>query len=195
MDLQILKWIDATFHNQTWLNYIMTGFTWLGEFGAAAILLAIILFIFKKTRWAGIAVAVALVIDILLVNVILKTVVNRPRPWTEWEEIIDFYSSAGVRRPTDTSFPSGHAAACFAGAVALTFRYRAKAIPALIVAFFVALSRIYLCLHYSTDVIGGVLIGSVCGVAGHFIVKSIQRRVKAKWLPQDRELNNTAENE
>lgn len=168
MELNILKWIDATFHSQTWLNYIMAGVTWLGEFGAAAIALAIVLLIFRKTRRAGIAVAIALVLDVLIVNVILKNAVNRARPWTSWEEISDFYASIGVRKPTDTSFPSGHAASLFAGAVALTFRYKVKAIPALAVALLVAISRIYICIHYPTDVLGGVIIGSLCGVGGHF---------------------------
>lgn len=177
MDLSILKWVHATFHAKAvWLNYLMSGITWLGEFGIAAILLGAVLLIFKKTRFAGFAVAVAFVVDVLVVNVILKTAVNRPRPWTEWEEIVDFYSSVGVRRPTDTSFPSGHAAACFAGAVALTMRYKAKGIPALIVAALVAISRIYLCLHYPTDVLGGVLIGSACGVGGYYIARAIAKK-------------------
>lgn len=180
MEISFLQWVDATFHSQTWLNYIMAGITWLGEFGAAGIVLAVVLLIFKKTRWAGVAVAAALVIDFLIVNVILKTAVNRPRPWTEWEEIADFYASIGVRRPTDTSFPSGHAAACFAAAVAVTFRYRLKALPALIVALLVALSRIYICIHYPTDVLGGVLIGSLCGVAGHFAVLGIQKAIEKR---------------
>lgn len=185
MELEILKSIAATFHSQTWLNYIMTGFTWLGEFGAASILTAIILIIFKKTRWAGISVALALILDILIVNVILKNTVNRPRPWTEWGDIIEFYGMAGVRMPSDTSFPSGHSAVCFAAAVALLMRYRVKAIPALAIAVIVAFSRIYLCLHYPTDVLGGIIIGSICGIAGHFIAIFIEKKIAGKRNTSD----------
>ncbi len=188
MDLSILKWVHATFHGQTWLNFIMAGVTWLGEFGAAAILLAVVLIIIKKTRRAGFAVAAAVVIDVLVVNVILKSFVNRPRPWTEWEEIIGFYASVGARQPTDSSFPSGHAAACMAAAVVMLFRYKWKGLIAFAVAVLVAISRIYLCLHYPSDVLGGVLIGAACGVAGHFIVKLIENKLdknKSAGQPSD----------
>lgn len=177
MDLNILKWIHSTFHGQTWLNVIMAGVTWLGEFGAAAIVLAVVLLIFKRTRRAGFAVAAAAAIDFIVVNVILKSCVNRPRPWTEWYDITDFYVSVGVRQPTDSSFPSGHAAACMAAAVVVMFRYRWKGLIAFAVALLVAVSRIYLCLHYPSDVLGGVLIGAACGVAGHFIVKAIENKI------------------
>lgn len=180
MDLNILKGIHATFHGQVWLNYIMAGVTWLGEFGAAAIVLAVVLLIFKKTRRAGIATAVALALDFLVVNVILKSCVNRARPWTEWAEIIDFYSSVGVRQPIDSSFPSGHAAACMAAAVVMLFRYRWKGLIALAVALLVALSRMYLCLHYPSDVLGGVLIGAACGVIGHFAVRLVEIKLIKK---------------
>lgn len=182
MELNFLKWVDAVFHGQTWLNYIMSGITWLGEFGAAGILLAIILLIIPKTRWAGVAVVIALIFDFLLVNIILKYAVNRPRPWHGWEEIVTFYESVGVRKPTDASFPSGHAAACFAAAIAITLRYKAKAIPAIVVAALVAISRIYLCIHFPTDVIGGVVFGSVCGVVGHFMAKIIENKVKKRKI-------------
>jgi len=194
MEIQILKWVDTTFHSQAWLNYIMKYITYIGEFGAGAIICALVLLIFKKTRWAGVAVGCALVFDVLIVNVILKLTVNRARPWTECGTFVDFYNAFGVRQPTDSSFPSGHSAALFATAVAFTFRYGLKALPAIIIALLVALSRIYLRAVFAfvpvivvcavpTDVLGGVLIGSACGVAGHFAAIGLKKLYEEKFKP------------
>ena len=171
MEINALRWVHETFHSQAWLNYIMEAITYLGEFGLSVIVCAIVLFAITKTRKAGFDMACGILINILIVNVILKFAVNRARPWTEAEEFKEFYSQFGIRQPTDSSFPSGHSAIMFCGAVSLLFSYKVKALPALGVAILVALSRIYLCLHYPTDVLGGVLIGSACGVAGHFVAK------------------------
>ena len=185
MDIAILKWVDATFHGQVWLNYIMKYITYIGEFGAAAIITAVVLFIFKKTRWAGVTVAVTFILDVLVVNVILKLAVNRARPWQTYPELNfqQFHQSIGVREPTDSSFPSGHTAALFAAAVALVMIYKVKGLPALAVAFLVAISRIYLCMHYPSDVLGGMLIGSACGVGGYFLTKLIKKLYDNKIKP------------
>ena len=180
-EIDILKWVHTTFHSRGWLNYIMEGITYIGEFGLSVILCAVILFFIKKTRKAGFDMAVGIAIDILLVNVILKFSVNRARPWTEYEEFISFYEQFGIRRPTDSSFPSGHSAICFCGAVSLLFSYKEKAVPAIVVAFLVALSRIYLCLHYPTDVLGGMLIGTACGIVGHYAAKGILAFLSKKF--------------
>lgn len=184
VDIRILNWVHEVFHDQTWLNYIMKYLTYIGEFGAGAILCAIGLLIFKKTRWAGVAVAIAFILDVLVVNVILKLSVNRARPWQTYPDLgfQEFHKAIGVREPTDSSFPSGHTAALFAAAVALVMYYKVKGLPALGVALLVAVSRIYLCMHYPSDVLGGMLIGSACGVAGYFLMKLTKKYIFPKIL-------------
>ncbi len=180
-EIEVLKWVHAAFHSQGWLNYIMEGITYIGEFGLSVMVCALILFIIKKTRYAGFDMAVGIIFNLLIVNVILKFAVNRSRPWTEYGEFIDFYKQFGIRQPTDSSFPSGHTAICFCGAVSLLFSYKIKALPAIIVAVLVALSRIYLCLHYPTDVLGGALIGTACGIGGHYAAKGIFALMRKKF--------------
>ena len=182
MDIKILKWVHEVFHDQTWLNYIMKYVTYIGEFIAGAIICAIVLLIFKKTRWAGVAVGIAIVLDVLIVNVILKLSVNRARPWQTYPDLgfHEFHQSIGVREPTDSSFPSGHTAGLFAAAVALVMFYKVKGLPALAVAFLVAISRIYLCMHFPTDVLGGAIIGSACGVAGYFLMLPTKKFILEK---------------
>lgn len=201
MDIQVLQWFHEVFHGQAWLNYIMKYLTYIGEFGAGAIVCAIVLLIFKKTRWSGVAVAIALVLDVLIVNVILKLSVNRARPWQDYPDLgfQEFHNSISVREPSDSSFPSGHTASLFAAAVALVMYYKVKGLPALGVAILVAISRIYLCMHYPTDVIGGIAIGSACGVAGYFLMKLVKKFILQKFvkIPQETppEENNAEQNE
>lgn len=189
MDIQILKWVHEVFHGQTWLNYIMKYVTYVGEFGAGAILCALMLLIFKKTRWAGVAVAISCVLDVLVVNVVLKLSVNRARPWQTYPDLgfQEFHSAIGVREPNDSSFPSGHTAALFAAAAALVMYYKVKGLPALGVALLVAVSRLYLCMHYPSDVLGGIVIGSACGVAGYFIMKLVKKFFLQKFAKQPAE--------
>ena len=183
MDIAILQWVHEVFHSQMWLNYIMKYVTYIGEFGAGAIICALVLLVFRKTRWAGVAVVIAFLLNVLVVNVILKLSINRARPWQTYPELgfREFHNSIGVREPTDSSFPSGHTATLFAAAAALVMYYKAKGIPAVIVALLVGISRVYLCMHYPSDVLGGIVIGSACGVAGYFLMKVVKKFILRKF--------------
>ena len=176
MELDILNWVHQTFHSQEWLNYAMKYISLLAKGGAISIACCILLLIFKRTRRVGLAVAFALVLDVLVVNIILKNAVGRARPWTHeelsWADA--FYAQYGIDLSADYCFPSGHTAVTFCVAAVLVIFYRAKATPAVVLAFLIGISRIYLCEHYVSDVVAGMLIGIACGVAGYFIYRAAE---------------------
>lgn len=159
---------------------IATVASFLGDNGMIWILLALVLLLFKKTRKIGVFVAAALVLDIIVVNGILKVFIDRPRPWQagDFDFItLDYVKQRLVSIPGDSSFPSGHTASSFAAALALLLSLEKKqklwAIPALILSFLIAASRIYVCVHYPSDVFAGLIIGTVLGIAAYFIAKAI----------------------
>lgn len=179
MELEILNRVHEVFHDITWLNYAIKYISMLAAHGEISIACCAILLIFKRTRRCGLAMAVALVVDFVVVNLILKNAVGRERPWTHeelgWAE--DFYAQYGIELSRDYCFPSGHTAVTFCAVAVLVIFYRAKAIPAVFVALLIGFSRIYLCEHYVSDVAAGIIIGSLCGVAGYYIYRAVERAV------------------
>ena len=76
-----------------------------------------------------------------------------------------------MKKPTDYSFPSGHTAASFAAVTALFFAKEKYRYPALVLAVLIAFSRLYLYVHYPTDILGGILVGILCGVIAYLITR------------------------
>lgn len=177
-DLRILVWINNNLHGSIGFSYFVKYLTCLGEGGAIWIAACIIIVIFKKTRYAGLTLAVALILDYLIVNLVIKNIVNRPRPWAEYPDFESFYESISFSKPGESSFPSGHAAAAFCSAVVLLVRFKWKGLPALILAVVLALSRLYLCVHYPTDVLCGAIIGSLIGLFSCVIVSLVAKKIK-----------------
>ncbi|GHU55600.1 phosphatase PAP2 family protein [Clostridia bacterium] len=164
--------------------------TRLGDKGLFWIVLAVVLMVPKQTRKPAIIMAIALVFDVILVNGILKHVFARERPFDfDWGTFNYFYPDL-VKRPEDFSFPSGHTAASFAGAVAFILGLRSKwiddtkkpnlltlrilGVVGIILAFLIGFSRIYIGVHYASDVIGGVVIGIICAVLAFFTFSFIE---------------------
>lgn len=140
----------------------------LGDKGAVWIVLAVLLLIFPKTRKAGMLVSAALIIDAVLCNMMLKPMIARVRPYD-----INTAVEMLVAKPKDFSFPSGHTAASFAAASALWFSKEGKLwMPALLLAVLIAFSRMYLYVHYPTDVLGGVILGIFCGCLAKTLMKN-----------------------
>ena len=104
--------------------------------------------------------------DALLCNLILKPLVARIRPYD-----VNTAVQLLVSKPVDYSFPSGHTAASFASVVALFMAGERKLWkPALVLAVLIAFSRLYLYVHYPTDVLGGLILGLIAGYLGSRLV-------------------------
>ena len=130
--------------------------------------IALLLAFCKKTRHFGLAFLVSITVGVILTNGCLKLIVARPRPYTDESSIFyQFWLMVGQKTESDNSFPSGHATAAFASMTAMYLRCdRRWSWTAYLAAILVAVSRIYLCVHYPSDVLVGVFVGLLAGFIG-----------------------------
>ncbi len=168
-DLPILDWIAETLRCPV-LDAVMPAITHLADAGALWILLAAVLLCSPKHRRTGLTMALALLLGLLACNVLLKPLVQRMRPFDY--QLLHFGRDIPllIAPPADFSFPSGHTNASFAAATALLLRNRKWGIPALILAALIGFSRLYLYVHYPTDVLTGAVLGSCMALAANPLV-------------------------
>lgn len=182
-DLSVFQWVQ-TIHGG-FLDKLMVIITSLGEGGIIFIAIALALLCTKKYRKAGVAIIVALLVMEVGNNLILKTIFARPRPfnldptvYSWWHEVYKFPEL--VSRPTSYSFPSGHTSSAFAAAIALLWYDRKFGIPLTLFAAVMGFSRIYVEVHYCTDVLFGALVGIVYALIGILIVNRLYPIVMPK---------------
>ena len=156
------------------LDNIMIFITSLGNGGMIWIAATIALLIPKKTRKAGIMSAAALLGSLIINNNIVKNIVQRPRPFVTFADL-----QIIIPTPSEFSFPSGHTSSSFAAA-AVFYRHLPKKIglPSVILAGLIGFSRLYVGVHYPTDVIAGVLMGILLSYLAEYLVNLFAKKLK-----------------
>lgn len=170
-DLGVFEWVQTL--QGTFFDKIMVLITTLGENGLIFILLGLALLCTKKYRKVGFAVICALAVMVVGNNLILKEIFARPRPFNltyDWWTEVYRYPEL-VPRPDSFSFPSGHTSSAFAAAFAALFYNKKIGAPTLIFAAVMGFTRIFVEVHYCSDVIAGVLAGILYALIAAVIVK------------------------
>lgn len=156
IDGSILLWIQEHIRND-FLTPLVKFVTHLGDKGMVWIAIALVCLVIGKTRKTGCLVILSLLGSLLVNNVFLKNLVARTRPY----EVVEGLQRL-IAAPHDFSFPSGHTGSSFAAAVVIFYMCPRKyGVPALILAVLISLSRLYLGVHYPTDVLGGAVTGTL----------------------------------
>lgn len=153
-EAEVLHWIQEVFR-QDWLDPIVVAITKLGNVGWFWIASILVCLCLKKQRKMGIYALISLLVTFVLCNLFLKQVVGRIRPYDAYPIIEPL-----VERLQDPSFPSGHSAISFC--VAMIYYYQAPkkiGVAAVVLAGLIALSRLYVGVHYPSDVVAGIALG------------------------------------
>ena len=178
-DLPILDWIAANLWCPL-LDTVMPIITLLGDAGIFWIALAVLFMITKKYRKTGIGMMLALMMGLLLCNIWLKPTIARMRPYDFQMEYFSKEIQLLAGGMHDFSFPSGHTIASFEAAVVIALNSKKLGIPAMILAVLIAFSRLYLYLHYPTDVLFSVILGSALAFLGNYLAQKIMDKLPEK---------------
>ena len=157
----------------------------LGKGGIALIILSLALLICRPTRRYGTAMCLGLAIGAIAVNLWLKVVIARPRPYADPQSIFyPIWLDHGSHTESDFSFPSGHTNAAFAAMVPVFWLGNKRwSWLALVFAVLMGISRIHLMVHYPSDVLCGAVTGTIAGIIGTLIALRIPD--DSKWYGWD----------
>ena len=169
LDWSILNSIQTNCRN-AFLDLIMPIITNLGGIWSIWILITIILLTTRKYRKVGLTLLFGLAMEVIVCNVMLKPLIARVRPCD-----VNTAVALLVSRPSDFSFPSGHSASSFAAASVLFLEKQPLRIPAVVLAIAIAFSRLYLYVHFPSDVFAGALLGIMLGYLAHIIVTALYK--------------------
>lgn len=166
LDCNILLWIQEHLRC-AFLTPVIKFITSLGNAGIVWIVVTIIMMIIPKYRKAGFMSAIALILSLLVINLSIKNWVARVRPY----EVVSGLELL-IEKQSDWSFPSGHTSTAFASACSILFSGHKKlGIAAILFAFFMGFTRLYVGVHYPSDVLFGALLGLAFAVIARLIVQ------------------------
>ena len=163
IDVTILVFINNNMHSP-FMHKTMVAITSLGNIGAIWIVIAVALIISKKYRNIGFMVILALILGSILGEGIIKHVVKRLRPSFNLQSI-----NLMIANPASYSFPSGHTTSSFAAAGILSRYLKKYSLEIFSLAALIAFSRLYLYVHYPSDVLAGIILGLLCSKATLYI--------------------------
>lgn len=169
IDNWILSFIQEYIANP-FLDRVFPLITSIGDTGLLWIAIAVVLLFSRKNRKVGVLLIVALLITTFLGEGILKNLIQRPRPFLAMNKDVLL-----IDRPSSYSFPSGHTGSSFAAAYILANYFKRYRIIFYIIASLIAFSRLYLYVHYPTDILGGIALGVFSGYISLFATRYIRR--------------------
>ena len=177
-DLPILDWIAANLWCPL-LDAVMPVITLLGDAGIFWIAVAVLFLFTKKFRKTGIGMLIALIFGLLVCNIWLKPAVARIRPY-DFQENLGVIVNLLIEKQHDFAFPSGHTIASFEAAVVILLNNKKLGIPAMILACLIAFSRLYLYVHYPTDVICSIILGTAFAFLGNWLAQKVMDKLPEK---------------
>ena len=180
LDLSVFEWVQGI--RTPILTALMKVITTLGDEGILFIVIALVLLVTKKYRKIGFAMLAALAVMLVCNNFVLKEIFSRERPFNLYATFPEKYAEWGgeaakyiypdmVKAPHSYSFPSGHTSSAFAAGVAILCYNRKAGIPATLFAFVMGFTRIYVGVHYTTDVISAAIVGIIYALLGVLLTK------------------------
>lgn len=161
-----------------WMDTLMKAVTFLGDVGWFWILLGVLCLCFKKTREMGFGILLSLLLGLILGNGVLKHLAARSRPcWLQPEVPLL------IQVPSDYSFPSGHTLAGVETSLTVFFFHKKWGIALFVLAGLIAFSRMYLFVHFPTDILGGALLGALnAWIVNRYLMSRLMRSRWAAWL-------------
>ena len=167
MEMNFLLFLQQLHHPVS--DFFFSNITLLGNAGIVWIVACIIMLCIKKYRKWGVLFMISLVFCFLFGNIFLKNVIARERPcWVNTDIVLL------IANPTDYSFPSGHSMHSFVGALSIWFANKKWGIAAFILAGLIAFSRMYLFVHYPSDVVAGIAIGLIVTLLVHKVAGKLE---------------------